>query len=196
MPPRPPIEGPGFEVEAMSPRDDAAVQGRAGGRRRPGVGPFTAVHVPRPRDGGDRPRASVLCDKPFGRTPTRRSRCGTAGPRRRLLTSATSSSAGRNRGRRSSSSAADSGAIGKPDTLELDVLRQRTARPPIRRINDRELGGGWIGAYGSHVIDFTRWLFDSEVTACGGVTRIEDPDMRSRRHVTQATAEDANFAGS
>ena len=35
-------------------------------------------------------------------------------------------------------------------------------------INDRELGGGWIGAYGSHLIDFTRWLFGSEVADCGG----------------------------
>ncbi len=54
-------------------------------------------------------------------------------------------------------------------------------------INDRELGGGWIGAYGSHLIDFTRWLFDSEVAECGGVTRIDGSPP-------EATAEDAYSA--
>ena len=36
------------------------------------------------------------------------------------------------------------------------------------------------------MIDFTRWLFDSEVSECGGVTRIEDPEHRGpRRHFTE-----------
>src|SRR5262249_26815491 len=62
-------------------------------------------------------------------------------------------------------------------------------------VNERELGGGWIGAYASHCIDMTRWLFGSEVARCGGVARIEIPMRRDRNGVLrEATAEDAYSA--
>jgi predicted dehydrogenase len=62
-------------------------------------------------------------------------------------------------------------------------------------INEREMGGGWIGAYASHLIDFTRWLFESEVASCGGIARIEDPTRADRDGLPRtATAENAYSA--
>ena len=47
----------------------------------------------------------------------------------------------------------------------------------------------------SHLIDFTRWLFDSEVADCGGVTRIEELKHPDSDGVGRdATAEDAYSA--
>lgn len=40
-------------------------------------------------------------------------------------------------------------------------------------LNDASLGGGWLGASGSHDIDALRFLFGREITACGGVLRTE-----------------------
>jgi predicted dehydrogenase len=57
---------------------------------------------------------------------------------------------------------------------------------------DKDKGGGWIGAYASHGMDTLRWLFDSEIVDCGGVSRIETrtrPDREGTPH--PSTAEDA-----
>ena len=82
---------------------------------------------------------------------------------------------------------ADTGAIGTPRHLHWTYFSSGLRGRKYGWINDRDLGGGWIGAYGSHLIDFTRWLFGSEVTDCGGVTRMDDSPE-------QATAEDAYSA--
>jgi predicted dehydrogenase len=56
---------------------------------------------------------------------------------------------------------------------------------------DRELGGGWIGAFGSHVIDTVRWLMGEIVDAQGGC-RIDIPERPDRDGTMQrCTAEDA-----
>ena len=60
---------------------------------------------------------------------------------------------------------------------------------------DRDLGGGWIRSWGSHVVDQIRWLFDSEVADCGGLTRIDLPtrlDLEGAEHPSKA--EDAFVA--
>ena len=59
-------------------------------------------------------------------------------------------------------------------------------------LNDRDLGGGWIGAWGSHAVDMLRWFLDSEVADCGGVSRVETrmrPDGAGGQRLS--TAEDA-----
>jgi predicted dehydrogenase len=79
----------------------------------------------------------------------------------------------------------DAGTVGAPRHLSWSWFGSGLRGRKLGWINDRTLGGGWIGAYGSHLIDFTRWLFDSEVLECGGVTRID---------VAGATAEDGYSA--
>lgn len=67
------------------------------------------------------------------------------------------------------------------------------SRVPMRRYGwlfDRERGGGWIGAWGSHAVDTIRWCF-GEVVAVDAQSRIdvvERPDEHGELH--PCTAED------
>jgi predicted dehydrogenase len=174
----------GFDVEVISPRDDAAVKAAIASDadlisvHSP---PFMHLdHVMGAIDNG----YAVLCDKPFGR-------------------SADEAEAMRNRAREAGvlnflnfefrfneswarlKALSDDGAIGTPRHLHWTFFGSGLRGRQLGWINDRDLGGGWIGAYGSHLIDFTRWLFDSEITECGGVTRTDTPS---------ATAEDGYSA--
>lgn len=176
----------GFDVEVVSPRDDAAVKAALASDadlisvHSP---PFMHLeHVTAAIEHGH----AVLCDKPFGRSADEaelmRDRAGHAGVLHFL-----------NFEFRFNESWArlkelvDGGAIGTPKHLHWSFFGSGLRGRNLGWINDRELGGGWIGAYGSHLIDFTRWLFGSEITDCGGITRIDgSPD--------RATAEDAYTA--
>ncbi|MDQ1509280.1 MAG: hypothetical protein QOG50_1124 [Actinomycetota bacterium] len=67
------------------------------------------------------------------------------------------------------------------------------SRVPLRRYGwlfDRDRGGGWIGAWGSHAVDTIRWCF-GEVVAVDAQSRIdvvERPDEHGGLHA--CTAED------
>jgi predicted dehydrogenase len=67
------------------------------------------------------------------------------------------------------------------------------SRTPLRRYGwlfDRDRGGGWIGAWGSHTIDTLRWCF-GEITSVDAHARIdiaERPDDHGALHT--CTAED------
>jgi predicted dehydrogenase len=67
------------------------------------------------------------------------------------------------------------------------------SRSPLRRYGwlfDRDRGGGWIGAWGSHAVDTIRWCF-GEVVAVDARARIavaERPDEHGELHA--CTAED------
>jgi predicted dehydrogenase len=67
------------------------------------------------------------------------------------------------------------------------------SRVPLRRYGwlfDRERGGGWIGAWGSHAIDTIRWCF-GEVTSVDAHPRIDiaaRPDEHGEMH--ECSAED------
>ena len=67
------------------------------------------------------------------------------------------------------------------------------SRVPLRRYGwlfDASRGGGWIGAWGSHAIDFLRWTF-GDLTDAGARTRVtvtERPDRDGNR--VECTAED------
>jgi len=67
------------------------------------------------------------------------------------------------------------------------------SRAPLRRYGwlfDRDRGGGWIGAWGSHAIDTLRWCF-GEITTVDAHARIdlpERPDDHGELHA--CTAED------
>ncbi len=87
------------------------------------------------------------------------------------------------------------GAIGTPNHLSWTFISNGFRGGTHGWVNEKALGGGWINAYGSHLLDFMRCLFDSEVKACGGTTRIENPIRRDRDGVERrSTAEDAYSA--
>ncbi len=85
------------------------------------------------------------------------------------------------------------GALGTIEHVQMVRLSAGT-RVPLRPwgwLFDRQLGGGWIGAWGSHAIDTLRWMFAAEVTDAQALLRIdipERPDDNGDVHV--CTAED------
>lgn len=180
----PAYAGLGFDVEVISPRDDDAVQTALASDvdlvsvHSP---PFMHLdHVSRALDRG-RP---VLCDKPFGRNAAEaaqmRDRARDVGVPHFLNFEFRF-----NDSWTKLKELADTGAIGTPRHLSWSFFGSGLRGRPLGWINDADLGGGWIGAYGSHLIDFTRHLFGSEITDCGGVTRADLAD---------ATAEDSYSA--
>jgi len=184
----------GFEVEVLSPRDDASVQ-RAMAEDVDLVSvhspPF--MHLDHVMAAIDHGRA-VLCDKPFGRNAkdavVMRDRARAAG----VLHFLNFEFRWKESWATIKQLTAD-GVIGRPTHLSWTFFGSGLRGRRYGWINDRELGGGWIGAYGSHVIDFTRWLLDSEVSDCGAVTRIEDVKHVDRDGSERnATAEDAYSA--
>jgi predicted dehydrogenase len=55
----------------------------------------------------------------------------------------------------------DEGAIGRPRHVHWTHLSSGS-RVPLRPhgwLFERRLGGGWVGAFGSHAVDFVRWVF-------------------------------------
>src|SRR5262249_29550211 len=80
------------------------------------------------------------------------------------------------------------GAIGTPLHLNWTFFSNGFHTGPHGWVNERELGGGWIGAYASHCIDIIRWIFNSEVARCGGISRIEIP-TRADKHGVVHTSE-------
>ncbi|WP_445170407.1 Gfo/Idh/MocA family protein [Mycolicibacterium sp. Dal123E01] len=182
----PVYEGLGLDVEVISPRDDSAVQKAIASDV-----DLVSVHSP-PFMHADHVNAAidhgrpVLCDKPFGRNAAEaeamRDRAQEAGVLHFLNFEFRFNDAWANL-----KQLADDGMIGTPVHLNWTFYGSGLRGRPYGWINDRERGGGWIGAYGSHLIDFTRWLFTSEVADCGGVTRMDGSPP-------EATAEDAYSA--
>src|SRR5262249_2507212 len=61
------------------------------------------------------------------------------------------------------------GAIGAPEHVSFSLLLS-IWRTPLRAwgwLFDDALGGGWLRALGSHLIDFSRWTFGEVVEASG-----------------------------
>jgi predicted dehydrogenase len=179
-------------VDVVSPRDDDAV-GRA--IARPEVD-LVSVHSP-PFLHARHVRAAlaegkaVLCDKPFaldaGEAAALVTDAAAAGvvalcnfefrfhPVRRLLRELVRTE-----------------ALGSIEHVQWTHL-SAGSRVPLRRYGwlfDRDRGGGWIGAWGSHAIDTIRWCF-GEVVALDAQSRIdviERPDEHGALHT--CTAED------
>lgn len=175
----PAYESAGFDVEVVSPRDAAAVaRGLASGADLVSVHSPPFMHVDHVSAALDRGLA-VMCDKPFGRTAgeatAMRDRAHAVGVPTFLNFEF--------RCRQSWAKVkelADAGAIGTPNHLSWNWFGNGLRGRRYGWINDAGLGGGWIGAFGSHLIDFTR--IDDPMHA--------DADGTPR----QATAEDAYAA--
>jgi predicted dehydrogenase len=184
----------GFEVDVVTPRDPAAVE-RALASEVDLVSihspPFMQHdHVMRALDH----RRAVLCDKPFGRNAAEaramRDRARAVGALNFLNFEVRAKPS-----RARIKQLVDQGAIGTPRHLNWTFFSNGFREGTHGWVNERELGGGWIGAYASHCIDFMRWVFGSEVARCGGIARIEMPTHPDRDGVAQAaTAEDAYSA--
>ncbi|MFI5510291.1 Gfo/Idh/MocA family protein [Mycobacterium sp. NPDC051804] len=182
----PVYENLGLDVEVISARDEAAVKTAIASDV-----DLISVHSP-PFMHTDHVNAAidhghaVLCDKPFGRNAEEaeamREKAREAGVLNFL-----NFEFRRNESWAKIKKCADDGIIGTPRHLNWSFYGSGLRGRKYGWINDRERGGGWIGAYGSHLIDFTRWLFNSEVADCGGVTRIDGSP-------SEATAEDAYSA--
>jgi predicted dehydrogenase len=156
-------------VEVVSPRDDAAVAALCARRDVDLISvhspPFMHLdHVRRAIAAGH----AVLCDKPFGRTTAEAAEmCDLAREARvlGLLNFENRYDAARVRVR----ALIAEGVIGPPEHVQFSMLLSIT-RAPVRRYGwlfDDELGGGWLRALGSHLIDFSRWTFGEVVEASG-----------------------------
>ena len=162
----------GFDVEVASPRDAEAVK-----RACMGDSDLVSIHSPpfqhkaqvlAALDSGK----AVLCDKPFGRNAVEaramRDRAGELGALNFL-----NFEFRRQPSRLKVRELLATGAIGELQHISWTMMGAGLRRGKHRWIFEREKGGGWIGAYGSHVIDALRWFWDSEVADCGGISRIE-----------------------
>ncbi|BCI55145.1 oxidoreductase [Mycolicibacterium litorale] len=190
----PAYESAGFDVEVVSPRDESAVtRGLDSGVDLVSVHSPPFLHVHHVSAALQRRRA-VLCDKPFGRTAEEATAMRDLARAAGVLNVLNFEF----RCRESWAKVKDlahAGAIGTPTHLSWNWFGNGLRGRRYGWINDAGLGGGWIGAYGSHLIDYTRWLFGSEITDCGGVLRIDDPTHPDGDGTPrQATAEDAYAA--
>jgi len=85
------------------------------------------------------------------------------------------------------------GELGRVEHVQMTRL-SAGSRVPLRPwgwLFDRALGGGWVGAWGSHAIDSLRWMFDTDVAEVQALLRIdvpERPDAGGELH--ECTAED------
>jgi predicted dehydrogenase len=80
------------------------------------------------------------------------------------------------------------GAVGEPTHFQYSRLLA-TPGLPWTWLFDRKLGGGWLPAQGSHLIDCCRWLFDTEIVDACAVRRItapERPDKDGTMHPCDA----------
>jgi len=183
-------------VDVVSPRDEAAVAALCARRDVDLISihspPFLHLdHVRRATSAGH----AVLCDKPFGRDAAEAAQmcdlargAGVQG----FLNFENRYDAARVRVR----ALVEEGAIGTPEHVQFSMLLSIT-RAPLRRYGwlfDDELGGGWLRALGSHLIDFSRWTF-GEVALASGQLRTavaERPDADGKLH--HCTADDGFVA--
>ena len=87
-------------------------------------------------------------------------------------------------------------AIGRPEHLAYTAFTSgsRTPLRPLGWLFDRSLGGGWIGAFGSHAIDLIHWLL-GDVSRAGAVSWIRIGERADAGgHVRRCDAEDS-FTG-
>lgn len=179
-------------IDVVTPRDAAAVTALC---RRDDIDlvsvhspPF--AHVDNVRQALEAGKA-VLCDKPFGRNADEAATmCALAREAGVLGFVNFGGRYGSGRGRLRQLIL--DGAIGRPEHLAARVTMSSTRVPvrPYGWLFDKELGGGWLAALGSHLLDFTRWTF-GEVTEAHGQLRTsvtERPDGDGTLH--RCTADD------
>ena len=183
-------------VDVVTPRDQGAVAALCARRDVDLVSihspPFLHLdHVRRATRAGH----AVLCDKPFGRNAKEAAEmcdlareAGVIG----LLNFENRYDAARRRVR----ALIAEGVIGTPEHVQFHMLLSITRAPlrPYGWLFDDELGGGWLRALGSHLIDFSRWTFGEVVEASGQLRTAvaERPDADGK--LQPCTADDGFVA--
>jgi len=176
-------------VDVVTPRDSSAVAALCGRGDVDLISvhspPFLHLeHVRLAIEGGH----AVLCDKPFGcNAEEAKAMCAMAEQAGvpAFLNFEHRCDQSRLRLRRLLSD----GVIGEPEHVNWTMLLAWTRVPlrPYGWVFDERLGGGWLRAAGSHLIDFARWTF-GEITEISGQTRTtitERPDLGGQqRHCT------------
>jgi predicted dehydrogenase len=156
-------------VGVASPRDEAAVAKLCARRDVDLISvhspPF--LHLDNVRRAVDAGHA-VLCDKPFGRNAREAAQmCDLARDAGVLafLNFENRYDAARMRMR----ALIEDGAIGMPEHAQFSMLLSTTRLPlrPYGWLFDDALGGGWLRALGSHLVDWSRWTFGEVVDASG-----------------------------
>jgi len=184
----------GFEVEVVTPRDKEAVE-----RALASKVDLVSIHSPPFMQHDHVIKAiehghAVLCDKPFG-VNAKQARAMRDRARERGVLNFMNFETRCHPWRVKFKELAHSGVIGTPRHLSVAFFSNGFRHGTYGWINDRELGGGWISSMGSHLVDFTRWLFNSDVAKCGAMVRTEEPIQRDRDGIERAaTAEDAYSA--
>jgi predicted dehydrogenase len=179
-------------VEVVSARDEDAVRALCA---RPDID-LVSVHSP-PFLHLDHVRGAVaaghavLCDKPFGRTAREANEMvdlATAAGVVHLVNYEMRYDPLRERIRE----LIDRGEIGSLEHLHLSTFLSvsRTPLRPFGWVFDADLGGGWLGALGSHWVDFIRWSIGEIIDASAELrtTVASRPDAGGRQH--DCTAED------
>jgi predicted dehydrogenase len=179
-------------VDVVSPRDDDAVRALC---HHPDVD-LVAVHSPpflHPEHVTTALGAgkAVLCDKPFGRSTVDAEAMEQAAHDADAV-ALLNFEFRHHPGRIALRSLLHDGAIGKVEHVQWTVFGAgfRVPLRPYGWLFDRERGGGWIGAWGSHVIDFLLWTFGELVDASARLRTdiTERPDADGTVH--RCTAED------
>lgn len=179
-------------VDVVSPRDDAAVRALCARADVDLVAvhspPFLhEAHVRYAIEGGH----AVLCDKPFGRNADEAAamcaRAHDAGVVNLCNFEFRSHPA-----REALRALMLDGSVGALEHVQWSQF-SAGSRHPLRRFGwlfDRDLGGGWVGAWGSHALDFLLWVLGdlTDVSAELRTTITERPDADGRLH--RCTAED------
>jgi predicted dehydrogenase len=179
-------------VDLVSPRDEAAVRALCA---RPDVD-LVAVHSPPflHRDHvlwAVEQGKAVLCDKPFGRGAADAIAMETAARDARTV-AFLNFEFRQHPGRATLRALVHEGAIGTVEHVQWSAFASGS-RVPMRWhgwLFDAAQGGGWIGAWGSHAIDFLLWTFGDIVDAHADLrtTVAERPDRDGVMH--PSTAED------
>src|SRR5579863_9814761 len=181
----------GFQAQVISPRDTAGIEAAcADDVDLVSIHSPPFLHLPHVMTALDHGRA-VLCDKPFGRDAAEaramRDRARSVGVLNFL-----NFEFRRQPSRVKLKQMLDDGAIGPLQHISWTFIGSGLRAQKYRWLFDAGSAGGWIGAYGSHAVDTLRWLFNSEVADCGGISRIETRSRIDRDGVVRAaTAEDA-----
>ncbi|MGO8859731.1 MAG: Gfo/Idh/MocA family protein [Acidimicrobiales bacterium] len=175
-------------VEVVTPRDDAAAAALCARADLDLVSvhspPFLHLdHVRRAIEAGH----AVHCDKPFGRNARESAEMVDLAQESgvvNLLNFERRFDPTRQRLR----ALLQEGAIGEPDHFQYSRFIAVPQPRAYGWLSSKELGGGWLGGQGSHLIDACRWLF-GEVTEAVAVMRTlvpERPDANGVLHKCDA----------
>lgn len=183
----------GCEVEVVSPRDEEAVRAACAS-----TVDLVSIHSPpflhrQHATWAIEAGHAVLCDKPFGLNPQEaeamRDLAVSAGvlhflnfefrehPCRKMLKTLLSQ-----------------GEIGELEHVTWTFIGAAMRSRDYDWRADSALGGGWIGAYGSHAIDLLRWLFESEVEDCGGLIHYGIPYRKDRTGAPRASTSEVGYS--